>query len=127
MSGERRPRVRGRDVIVPRAGAASVVVDDETVIYDEASNSLHVLDRVGTVVWACLDGVGTLDEITGDLAEAYGAPLADVRHDVRALIRHLDRLGLVDGVGGQEPAPSGTPTPPPTRSRSRYLKEAPNL
>jgi coenzyme PQQ synthesis protein D (PqqD) len=128
MTTVQRPAPRGDDVIAARPTVSSVVVDGETVIYDEAGNTLHILDPTGSVVWACLDGAGTLAEVEVDLADIYGVPVAQVRTDVRKLIRRLDKLDLLDGVGGGPPV-----APPKARkrrrapSKPRLLKEPPNL
>jgi hypothetical protein len=51
------------------------------------------------LVWTQIAEPLTLDEIVGRLADAAGAPAAQVRHDVEALFAELVPLGLVEVAG----------------------------
>ena len=87
------------DSTVLQAGRVTAVeLDGETVVYDPDNGELHLLDRVATVVWSCLDGTDTLDDICHDLAEAYGEPLGRVCSDVLALASSLAVKGLIELV-----------------------------
>ena len=88
------------DDVVPRRGdqAAFVELDGETVVYDEEQGTLHLLDRIATIVWACCDGTGTVAEIVDDLADAFGAERERVDADVRALLGKLTAEGLLVDV-----------------------------
>jgi PqqD family protein of HPr-rel-A system len=81
-----------------RASVCSVELDGETVIYDAESGVSHLLNQTGTLVWGCLDGDTTLDELVADLAAAYGVADSVVRDDVIALVRQLGRQRLLVGV-----------------------------
>jgi hypothetical protein len=127
VTGSRRPALRGDDVISTGDGVASVIVDGQAVLYDEAAKVLHVLDPIGTVVWQCLDGSGTLGEIEADLADVYQMPIKQVRTDVRRLIRQLDRLDLLNGVrGGVHRAPPLLAEDTAADGSPRMLEEPPN-
>jgi hypothetical protein len=78
-------------------------VQHEAVLLDEGVDRLHVLDRIGTLVWECLDGVSTLDELAADLADGFGVARSVVDADVLALVRSLGAAGLLDGVAPVEP------------------------
>lgn len=80
-------------IAAPRLTA--VELDGETVIYDPDNGELHLLDRVATVVWSCLDGSDTLGNICDVLAEAYGEQVERVRSDIKALIDNFAEKGLV--------------------------------
>lgn len=81
-------------VLKPTPDLIHVEVDGETVVFHPERASLTVLDAVGTVVWACLDGTVSVRTLCGELAEAYQAPVAQVQADVLRLVAQLqnDRL-----------------------------------
>jgi len=127
MTGSRRRTLRGDDVISAGDGVESVIVDGQAVLYDEAAKVLHVLDPIGTVVWQCLDGSGTLGEIEADLADVYQMPIKQVRTDVRRLIRQLEKLELVDGARGRAHPVASRPVEHVAAEGSpRVLEEPPN-
>jgi PqqD family protein of HPr-rel-A system len=86
----------------PRPWVAAVELDGETVLYDESSGRLHLLDSVATVVWSRLDGAATVDDLTRDLSATFAADESRVRADLTEFLRRLDREQLLEGV-----APAG--------------------
>lgn len=78
-----------------KPGLADEELDGERVVWDPASGRLARLDRIGSLVWACLHEPVDLDALSADVADAFGAPVGDVRADVAALLRRLADLGLV--------------------------------
>ena len=90
-------------VFVPRAqpSVAGVTLDGESVLYDEASSGLHLLNPTASVVWACCDGGGTVNEIVADIAEAFAEPNEVVRNDVLETLRSFGRAGLLVGVAAE--------------------------
>jgi hypothetical protein len=85
---------------VPKRAAAAYTVelDGEAVVLDEDRNRLHHLNPTATLVWACFDGSGTIDEIAADLADAFASTTDDVAVEVLGLARDLGSEGLLDGV-----------------------------
>jgi hypothetical protein len=85
---------------VPRRAAAAYTVelDGEAVVLDEERNRLHHLNPMATLVWACFDGIGTIDEIAVDVAGAFTSDPDDVAVDILTLARELGAEGLLDGV-----------------------------
>ena len=79
----------------PKAGLADAELDGERVVWDPETGRVARLDRVGSLVWACLDGESSLDEIADDLAAAFGTAVTVVRPDVVDLIERLSEMGLV--------------------------------
>jgi hypothetical protein len=81
---------------------ASVELDGETVLamgdLDVGGFSTHCLNATGTIVWECLDGTGTVEEIGRELAEAFEANVDVVTAGVLELVRELGGAGLLDGV-----------------------------
>lgn len=94
----------------PHGALALVEVDGETVVYDETTGALHLLDGVATIIWRCLDG-RTLREAAGELSVAFGAKRELVERDVLALARRLGAQGLLDGVDGNPSVLAGAATP----------------
>jgi hypothetical protein len=77
----------------------AVELDGESVLYDETSGGLHLLDAVATVVWARLDGTATLDDLAADFSQAFATDRSRVRGDLVAFARQLGREHLLEGVG----------------------------
>lgn len=75
-----------------------VELDGESVLYDGAHETLHLLDPIGTTVWECFDGEADIATLSEELAAAYGADAEVVGRDVLALTRTLGRRGLVAGI-----------------------------
>jgi len=81
-----------------RARVAGVVLGGEAVLLDEDTSAMHVLNQTATLVWACIDGRGSIGEIVADLADACCADSEMVRRDVLDLASELGRQGLLEGV-----------------------------
>jgi hypothetical protein len=98
---------------IARRDVDTVMLDGATVIH--RAGHVHTLDPVATLVWQCLDGRATVDEIAADLAPAFAVPVDRARRDVADVVGELDRLGLL------VPAAPGAAAPvPPT-----YLEDPP--
>ena len=91
-------RINGTFAPTVGAWVTAVELDGESVLYDETSGVLHLLDAVATVVWARLDGTATLDELAADLSGAFATDPARVRRDLVAFVRQLGRQHLLEGV-----------------------------
>jgi hypothetical protein len=78
-----------------RDGLVQVAVDGETIVYEETTQTLHRLDQRGSLVWGCLDGIGTVEEISRDIAEVFGIDESTVRQDVDALLDRLHEASLL--------------------------------
>jgi hypothetical protein len=104
-------------VLTARADVASVEVDGELVLYDDAAGVLHRLNGAAAALWMCLDGSSTLAEIAVDLADVFDAEPAQVAVDVVEAARSFARAGLLAGVDGMTDQSSETENPTPdTRS-----------
>jgi hypothetical protein len=79
----------------PAESVIAAVIDDEAVLYDEAGENLHHLDRIATVVWQLADGRATVAELVTELAEAFGADELTVQTDVLALLDSLVEKGVI--------------------------------
>ncbi len=127
VPGGRRSTEMGGWAPARNQAVASVEVDGEAVLVDVDTWSLHVLDPIASVVYGCLDGSATIDELIGDLADEFRADPGRVRSDVFDLIADLERRGLLeDRVPARADDRAAAPDPPadaPSRQgRPRFLE-----
>lgn len=77
----------------------TVQEDDEvSILLDETTGASVSLDRLGILVWQCLDGRSRLEEIVHDLAEVFSAEPDVVAQDVLQVVRTCGEAGLLVGV-----------------------------
>jgi len=98
----------------PRPDVVGVEIEREMLLVDGATGAVRHLDAIGSVVWQCLDGEATIDEISADLAAGFKADPAVVSGDVLDLVRILGGQGLLDGVDPDLPPQVQEPTGFPT-------------
>lgn len=103
---------------VPRRSAvASMMLDGEMVLGAKSPLPFYRLDPIATLVWSCLDGSSSAEQIAQELAAEFEAPCAVVCNEVVTLIRTLGELCFLEGVacdGGEAPPlyPSSLATEP---------------
>ena len=85
----------------PRREVVTVEIDGDAVVYDELRETTHLLNPTGAIVWRLLDGETRLDELSTDLAEAFGVGVEEVLADVVALVRELGQRGLLEHVAAE--------------------------
>jgi hypothetical protein len=80
-----------------RRDVVSRQVDGEWVLYDPASEKMHVLNATAGAVWHQLDGTRTLDELVSGTRNAFDAPppMEVVRRDVHQVLRQFAAEGLL--------------------------------
>jgi PqqD family protein of HPr-rel-A system len=86
--------------VKPRVAFAPV--DDEGVIYDPLSGSLHMLNPSAALLYRVCDGSATVDELAADVADAFDVPLSEVHPQVVTLVESLAHLGVVWDVSDAE-------------------------
>ncbi|MGH9291704.1 MAG: PqqD family protein [Acidimicrobiales bacterium] len=84
-----------------RPGVASLEIDGESVVYDETTETTHLLNPTGSLAWSLFDGQSRLNELAEELAEAYGTSPGVVLPDLLALARELCALGLLERAEGE--------------------------
>ncbi len=84
------PRAR-KDVVTSKLGC-------ETMLYDPASDRLHVLNEAASLVWVMADGSHTACEMAEGLRRALAVPAqAPVERDIRGLLDDFAEKGLLEG------------------------------
>jgi peroxiredoxin len=102
------PEMKSGDIdatFVPelRQTVAVLEIDEEAVLLEEETSALHWLDQLGTIVLKCFDGEATVEELSADIAEAFGADRQVVRDDLIGTTRRLGGAGLLKGVAEDPP------------------------
>lgn len=75
---------------------ASVEIDGEIVLYDDAERRFHRLNPSAASLWLCLDGHATLAEIARDIAYVYAEPAESILGDLLGTARRLNAEGLLE-------------------------------
>ena len=81
-----------------RDEVAFVPVQDEALLYVEATGELHQLDAIGAITCRVFDGTTSIEAAADQLADAFGAPRQQVQADVLAFAERLGRFGLLEGI-----------------------------
>jgi D-alanyl-D-alanine carboxypeptidase len=77
-----------------RADMPFVELDGEAVILNPTTNELFVLTPTASVIWQCLDGIGTVGDLVGDLIGVFQGDEGAIRTDVVNLIADFEAQGL---------------------------------
>jgi PqqD family protein of HPr-rel-A system len=86
------------------------------VVYDPKTGEVHYLNATAALVFQLCDGSGSVQEIAGDLAEAFGLPGEEVAEQVEALVASLREAGLLAGSVRLRAAGTPEDTDEPARS-----------
>lgn len=70
-------------------------IDNESLIYRQASKSAVYLNETATVIWKLCDGTRSAREITAVLAEAFPEEAQAIAADVAATIDELIKVGAL--------------------------------
>ena len=90
-------------VLSRNPAAYTVEMEGEAVILDESADRLHLLNATATLLWQCLDGESTIEEICRDLADGLGVPYEQVLSDTVAVVKNLLDEGLVFNIDSPPP------------------------
>jgi len=80
--------------LLPAPSVTCVDVAHEAILVEESLGRAYPLNATGALVWACLDGESTLEEICGDLSDVLAVPLERVEQDVEVIARRFLDTGL---------------------------------
>ena len=78
---------------------ASREIGGGAVLLDGATGTLLELNPFASIVWSCLDGATSIDELVTDLSREFRASPTRVRRDVVHLVHELHTSGLLDDGG----------------------------
>jgi len=70
-------------------------VEGETVVLDRESCLMHSLNPPAAFIFAAIDGVRSVEEISQDLAATFGVPFERASFDTRSLLDQLWNLKLL--------------------------------
>jgi len=77
----------------------TIEIEDEALVLDPSSGDRVPLNGTAALIWACLDGEGTVGEISADLAEGLEIPYEAVLRDVIAAVSgFVDRAIAYDAT-----------------------------
>ncbi len=88
---------------VPAPGLRSVKLDGSTVLFDRSRGLSHLLNASAALVWACLDGATSVDEVVEQVVTATGAARPQIEADVTRVVEEFASNGLFDD-GNDTPA-----------------------
>lgn len=76
----------------------------EAVVHVPALSATHVLDPTAAMLWQCLDGVSTMGEIFGDMAEVFGVTPDVIERDCLPVVRSWFQAGIAVVPGSTAPS-----------------------
>jgi hypothetical protein len=65
------------------------------VVLDCITGSVHHLDRLGTLIWACFDGSASIDELVARLSDAFAMPSDSIQRDLSEFVHTLGERDLL--------------------------------
>lgn len=83
-----------------REQIATVPVESEALLYEEADGTMHQLNPTAAAVCSLFDGQVTLGTLIEDLAAVFDGDRQQIERDVLEMTRDLGRKGLLAGVIG---------------------------
>jgi PqqD family protein of HPr-rel-A system len=88
---------------VPRKCADVLDLDmgDGLVLFNRGSSVVHHLNGSAALVWQLCDGVGTVGELSEDVAAEFGLEPSVVQWQIGQLIGEFEALGLVEDASGE--------------------------
>ncbi|HEX5585854.1 MAG TPA: PqqD family protein [Acidimicrobiia bacterium] len=81
----------------------TVTIDGEAVLLDEVEQRLHHLNAPATLVWSCLDGHASVDQLARELSEELAVSYDVVLVDTLEIVRDLDAQELLVGSPRRDP------------------------
>lgn len=71
-------------------------VDGEVLVLDTESDKIHKLNTTASFIWHRCDGSVAVEEISEELAEAFGIGQDIARKDVLDAVKALEALNLIE-------------------------------
>jgi hypothetical protein len=73
-------------------------MDGEGVLYDTATNNMHVLNKTALMVWKLCEQADDPESIAHTIGERFGLPAQRVLPDVLTCLNRLEELRLIRRV-----------------------------
>jgi len=70
-------------------------IDEEAVIFDPETGSMHSLTKTAALIWKLCDGEHRIDDIVEEILTRFEAWPEEVREDVEGMVRKFRALGLL--------------------------------
>lgn len=85
-----------RDIIYrQKEGVSTRKLGDELMLYDEASDKVHILNETGILIWGLLNGENNLLDIENSLIRQFpDAKPEEISRDISEIIEKLLSEGL---------------------------------
>ncbi len=78
-------------------GILSRQLGDEWLIYNTGEKSVHIINSMAELVWRMCDGAHDLNDIEGNVRDAYLVPdEANLRKDVEGILETFANLEILD-------------------------------
>ncbi len=91
LARDRRPK-QSAGVWMRQAGG-------ENVVYDPASDSVHILNATATAIWTLCDGYTEPDEMIAAVCDLSGLPREVVQEDVHRILKDFVKVGIISWNG----------------------------
>ena len=69
--------------------------EDQLTIFDAATAQIFVCNEAAALIWAGLSGGRTVDEISPEIAAAFGVSRDRTKQDAYVFLMELENLGLL--------------------------------
>ncbi len=86
---------------VRRAEVYKETLENESVLIDPRTGTIHSLNLTAALVWDHCDGKHQIRDIAGKILNQYNAARSQVEKDVRQMIDRLHKLDLIVLVDGR--------------------------
>jgi hypothetical protein len=111
-SGQTAARPDGAFVPARAPGVVTLDLEGDPIVFDEASDQLHLLNPTAALIWSCFDGATSVGDLSSDIGEALGVPAELVLGDALDLVVQLGEGGLVlDGRAAPARGPAAPAHP----------------
>ncbi len=80
-----------------KPGLRTRTLDGRLAIYENDTDTVHLLNNTGAFVWSLLDGEHTIDDLQIEIRKRFPVEdEGDIRADVELMIEDLRQKGLLD-------------------------------
>lgn len=81
--------------IVGSNGLVYRIIDGEAFLMTEDGKKVHMINKVGTLIWECADGSIPVEEIIAKILERFDINEEEARSDCLEFIHELSNMNLL--------------------------------